>query len=77
MNMSRENLGKSIQVFFPAMDGGKNTLTQQTLVATISADSVAKRVHLNLQYTFFSECAALTDTRRGLFNDPYPTQTSG
>ena len=51
MNMSRENLGKCIQIF-PAMDGGKNTLTQQTLVATESVDSDAKKVLKNLQCTF-------------------------
>ena len=37
----------------PAMDGGKNTLIQLTSVATMSADSVAKKVQLNHQYTFF------------------------
>ena len=73
MNMSRDPfLGKSTQFFSGHGCLAKNTLTQPTLEATMSADSAAKRVQLNLQYTFFSECAALTDTRRGLFNDPYP-----
>ena len=77
MNMSRENLRKSIFKKIPAMDGGKNTLIQLTLVATMSADSVVKKVQLNHQYTFFSECVALSDTRMGLFNKLFPMQQVG
>ena len=42
-----------------------------------SEDSVVKRTQLNHQYTFFSECVAMADTRLGLFNDPHPSQLVG
>ena len=49
-----DNLGKCIQKFFPVMVGGKkNTLKKLNFATMKSAESVAKRIQLNHQYTFF------------------------
>ena len=74
MNMSRENLGKSIQFFFFSHGWWKKTLIQLTSVATMSADCVAKRVQLNHQYTFFQNVLHSLIPEWGCLTTPIPTQ---
>ena len=76
MLLSREYLGKSIQ-FFSGHGWWKNTSGCSNLAWTINVVYAAKKGQLNAQLTFFSECPALADVRRELFNDSYQTQLMG
>ena len=76
LNMSREQLGKCIQ-FFTGHGWWKKHLkltklcNNETCRLCKLPDSIESPIHL------FSECVAMTTTRQGLFNDPYPSQLLG
>ena len=75
MNMSRENLGKSIQ-FLSGHGWWKKHLNTANLSGNQECRLCCEEGSEENPIHIFSECAALADTRRILFNDPYPT-TSG
>ena len=76
LNMSREYLGKCIQ-FFTGHGWWNKHLKLTNLSNTAECrlcqvnDSVESPIHI------FLECVAMTATRQGLFNDPFPTQQIG
>ena len=76
LNMSREQLGKCIQ-FFTGHGWWKKHLKLTKLCNNKTCwlyklpDSIESPFHL------FSECVAMSATRQGLFNYPYPSQQLG
>ena len=76
LNMSRENLGKYIK-FFTGHGWWKKHLKLTKLSNNEMCrlcqlpDSIESHIHI------FSECVAMTATRQGLFNDPFPSQQLG
>ena len=76
MNMSRENLGKSIQ-FLSGHGWWKKHLNTANLSGNQECRLCCEECSKETPIHIFSECAALADTRRILFNDQYPTQQVG
>ena len=76
MNMSRENLGKSIQ-FLSGHGWRKEHLTTANLSGNQECRLCCEEGSEEIPIHIFSECDALADTRRILFSDPYPTQQVG
>ena len=76
MNISRENLGKSIQ-FLSGHGWWKKHLTTANLSGNQECRLCCEEGSEETPIHIFSECEALTDTRRILFSDPYPMQQVG
>ena len=59
------------------MDGGKKHLNTANLSGNQECRLCCEEGSEETPIHIFSECAALADTRRSPFNDPYPTQQVG
>ena len=59
------------------MDGGKKHLNTANLSSNHECRLCCEEGSVESPIHIFSECAALADTRMGLFNDPYLTQQVG
>ena len=76
MNMSRENLGMSIQ-FFSGHGWWKKHLTVANLCNDVECRLCCEEGSEESPIHIFSECVALENTQQGLFNYPFPLQLVG
>ena len=74
--MSREYLGKNIQLF-----SGHGWWKKHLKIANLSNDDkcwlCCEKGTIKYPIHLFTECAALADVRQELFNDSFPTQLMG